>query len=473
MTGYLRSYENDNPEMCVQIRSADNFYGARKGVLDPYVQWVYVPAVKDAREEQSEEKGSALGRLLARKVSTKSNFHEEFIKIKADSVRAYDELLQRNLGALSDVSVALLNRLKEWSHPNATLRLVWANDAGKSVRLDTPFAKALAGEDGFEGDVVRLGHGLQRSFILAILHELALTNDDSIPTLLLGVEEPELYQHPQQSRHLVNVLLQISNGNSQIVVTTHNPIFAPGQQFESVRMFRRDGSGRATLSLATLEQVSQEVARIAGGVPVMPRGVRATIHQAMLWSLSDMFFLNRVIFVEGAEDVAFLSYYLQAIGRMDDLRAKGIGFVACAGKSGIIQAAAIAKCLEIPFFIMWDSDGHVTHPQRRTRQENDNLALLKIFSVENPEAFPSDDIFSNDYICWSEEIIQRVIKDLGSDWTKMNEQACNACGHAPDIKKNALYISELIIAVFETGKTLKGLEMACSRILKFSEGNGD
>jgi hypothetical protein len=262
--------------------------------------------------------------------------------------------------------------------------------------------------------------------------------------------------------------LKVSEGNSQVLVTTHSPVFASGQRFENVRMFRRGEGGDVVHSAASLASVAAEVARISGAALLKPEGVRAKIHQALLWSLSDMFFGSKVIFVEGAEDVAFLSYFLHASDRLDALRAKGVNIVACASKSGMIQAVAIAECLKIPFFLVWDSDGQEDNATRRLKHERDNLALLNVFPVNNPIAFPADDVFTNDYVCWSEEIASRVKRDLGGDWNEINNRACDACGHAPNLGKNSVYISELIVAVLEANKTLDGLERAVTVVNAFA-----
>ena len=66
----LRSYEESHHEICEEIPSADEFYGISKGknLLEKHIQWVYVPAVKDAATEQAEARNTALGKLLARTV---------------------------------------------------------------------------------------------------------------------------------------------------------------------------------------------------------------------------------------------------------------------------------------------------------------------------------------------------------------------------------------------------------------------
>ena len=86
-------------------------------------------------------------------------------------------------------------------HPDARLRLQWKQDPDRSVRVEEPWAHILAGEGDFEGELARFGHGLQRSYLLALLQELAGASNESGPTLILACEEPELYQHPPQARH--------------------------------------------------------------------------------------------------------------------------------------------------------------------------------------------------------------------------------------------------------------------------------
>ena len=74
----LRKFEVVNADQCVLIASEDSFYGVNStGKLASFVQWVYVPAVKDAGEEGLESKNTALGRLIARAVRSRTNFDAE------------------------------------------------------------------------------------------------------------------------------------------------------------------------------------------------------------------------------------------------------------------------------------------------------------------------------------------------------------------------------------------------------------
>jgi predicted ATP-dependent endonuclease of OLD family len=102
-----------------------------------------------------------------------------------------------------------------------------------------------------------MGHGLQRSYLLALLQELAGSEAVDAPTLILGCEEPELYQHPPQARHLADVFIELATGNNQILVTTHSPLFVSGDGFENTRLVRRPnnnaGSQVKALTFQNLE----------------------------------------------------------------------------------------------------------------------------------------------------------------------------------------------------------------------------
>ena len=46
----LNSFEQSHPDLCEELESESQFYGFSKGanLLEKHIQWVYVPAVKDA-----------------------------------------------------------------------------------------------------------------------------------------------------------------------------------------------------------------------------------------------------------------------------------------------------------------------------------------------------------------------------------------------------------------------------------------
>jgi putative ATP-dependent endonuclease of the OLD family len=280
----LRAYEEQHPERQILLDSADQFYGFSKGAnrLATYVQWVYVPAVKDATTENVEGRNTALGKLLARTVRSKVKFGEKLQVLRELTLESYKEIMDEQQTALDEVSTALTTRLGEWAHPEAVARLRWTEDPRKSVQIEEPTARLFAGEGDFSGDLARFGHGLQRSYLLALLQELASTSDQDQPLLILGVEEPELYQHPPQARHLASVFRTLTTGNAQVIVSTHSPYFVTGRHFENVRLVRRDDKQRnSTVKWSTCGEIATALSDASGEKLLPVDAERAHLHQAL------------------------------------------------------------------------------------------------------------------------------------------------------------------------------------------------
>src|SRR5262249_49101696 len=137
--------------------------------------------------------------------------------------------------------------------------------------------------------VSKSGHGLQRAFILTILQHLSAQQIDSgavehensqavgqeqkQPDLILGIEEPELYQHPTRQRHFAEVLLQLAGGKIpgvarkvQIIYATHSPLLVGLDRFDQVRTIRKipgeENKPKVTQVVhQTLDSVAQVIAR--------------------------------------------------------------------------------------------------------------------------------------------------------------------------------------------------------------------
>ncbi len=386
----LRKFEAERPDECELIPSEDQFYGFSRGMnrLSRHVQWVYVPAVKDASSEQVEARNSALGKLLARTVRSKTNFADEIETLRTQMRERYQQLLDGNQTILDDISSALQIRISEWAHPDARLRLQWKQDPEKSVRVEEPLAHILAGEGDFEGELARFGHGLQRSYLLALLQELAGTDDAAGPTLILACEEPELYQHPPQARHLAAILNTLSLGNAQVIVSTHDPRFVSGQGFEDVRMIRKDpGHQCSVVAHVSFREITQAVAATTGDEPAKPEGLLVKIHQALQPSLNEMFFTRRLILVEGLEDIAYLTSYLNLLDKADEFRRLGCHIVAVNGKSELLQPLVIARQMRIPTYVIFDADADKPDKNgSQAKHKRDNRALLALLGKpkENP-----------------------------------------------------------------------------------------
>src|SRR4029077_12753609 len=114
----------------------------------------------------------------------------------------------------------------------------------------------------------RFGHGFQRSFLLALLQELAATGASGGPKLILACEEPELYQHPPQIRHLGSVFDALTEQGTQVFVCTHSPLFIRGEICEEIRFVAKDREdGEAEVRHLTFDNVAERIEKAGGDRP--------------------------------------------------------------------------------------------------------------------------------------------------------------------------------------------------------------
>lgn len=468
MTEALQTYEAAHPELRIPIASEDQFYGVSRGTdrLNKYVQWVYIPAVKDVTTEQNEGKATALGRLLARTVRLKLKFDEVIRELQAKTEIEYQQILGKNQDALKDLEKALAEKLGLWAHPAASVKLEWQKDSKKSVQIEQPTARTIAGEGGFEGDLARLGHGFQRSYLLALLQVLASSGGgQEVPRLLLGCEEPELYQHPPQARHLAYVFAQLSSQDAQIIVSTHNPAFVTGKGFESVRLVRFDGTVNASkCRQLTFDDVANRLADVKGEKPLKPAGVQAKLHQVLQPGLNELFFTQNLVLVEGLEDVSLITSWMVLTDRWNEFRQKGIHIVPVNGKSYLAQPLVIAEGLGIPVFTVFDADGKDTKHQ--DSHKKDNEILLGLLGGDSSKPFPNDILWGPRYVVWPESFTEVIKKEIPADKLQTYENKANAVyGNAGGLGKNGLHIGAKLQLAFDDGIRPPSLDKLCDAIL--------
>jgi putative ATP-dependent endonuclease of the OLD family len=453
MAEALRSYEAEHQEACELIPSEENFYGVSQGTdrLAKFVQWVYVPAVKDASGEQFESKGSAISKLLARAVSAKSKVVSEVTILREKSKADYDKILQENKAALDAISAGLQSKMSQWAHPDAAVRVDWRADTERMVKFEDPTAQVFVKEFDFEGEVARFGHGLQRSYLLALLHEIVSIEDLGGPTLILGIEEPELFQHPPQIRHLNSVLTKLSL-TGQVLITTHSPLLVIGQDFESVRHVNKSNDAGSRVNQATFAELNKQHKVHVGKDMAKPEGSMAKIHQALNPSLSEMFFSRRLVFVEGQEDIAYFSSYCALSGRDEQIRASGIHLINTNKKSEMLQPLLISKSLGIVTFVVCDSDA--VKPDKNgslALARSDNAAILSILGHTGEDPLPKAHLFLHNLVMWRDDIGEAISTSEKIDWDAYLQSANTKLGNIKNAKKNVVCIGNAMADAWDDG----------------------
>lgn len=478
MEDALNEYEASHPDNCSLIPSEDQFYGASKGTnrLAPHIQWIFVSASKDVGEESEESNTSALGQLLSRTVRSKVNFSAKLDSLREKIKTDYQKILDAEQAVLADLSISLETKLQSWAHPDVSVQVLWKQDPEKSVKIDEPWAYIKLGESGFEAELARFGHGLQRSYLLALLQELVSSNTEDAPTLIMGIEEPELYQHPPQARHLAGVLSELSENNNQVLVCSHSPQFIPGDDFETLRVVREKGNPKCSyvskLDYTNLAQLLKDSG--ADKVLLKEEGIRAKLFPTLNPTVNEMFFCKSLVLVEGIEDTAYLTTYLILSEKMAQFRKNGTHIVAVGGKSELIKPLAMAKLLDIPVYVIFDADtdkDQIQDEQRRNsevgKHKKDNKAILHIIDENVVTEWPTENHIEDNFTVWKTNITKMIQEEMGGNWETHVTASFAKYGNANGLKKNPLAVSHALELAWRAGLKSNSLLKLSEKLIQF------
>ena len=124
----------------------------------------------------------------------------------------------------------------------------------------------------------------------------------------LIINEPELHLHPQIQKEIAQVFDHVSqNINSQFIFSTNSGLFINEGNITNVyRVYRNEQSESQIISPKI--QVDYEDATL--------------IHMLKFENLSKIFFVNKIILVEGDTDAYFFSFYLNYLKTLPEWKSK-------------------------------------------------------------------------------------------------------------------------------------------------------
>lgn len=243
----LKRWEDENPERCKKYFRAGVFQGPTNiagGTLRARTHFVYIPPVREAELDASgNSKQSPLGTLVAPLVSAVTDKNEGVAQAKSSLIEGYSAYRSMVINApeKGDLESQLTSLLQRYDSETGAKIQLGLDD---NLNLPSPKPKVWLIEDGFEGDVARKGHGLQRLFIFTILelYEKYRAEGGVVDgTIVLAIEEPELYQHPARARAIAKTLRDLCSPPGgkglqfQVFITTHSPYFVDLENFQSLR----------------------------------------------------------------------------------------------------------------------------------------------------------------------------------------------------------------------------------------------
>lgn len=409
----LGQREREHPGECSRLRDDGQFFGfteVGKGYLGRHTRFIRVPAVRDASEDATEKRGSCVTEIMDLVVRSVLATRKDVTTFKEETQAKYQEILgPSKLTELTTLQDQLTKTLKKFA-PDSSVSLKWAELV--DINIPMPEAEVRLLEDGYESAVQRTGHGLQRAFILTMLQHLIaareiekMTNEGSnseeaipgpeepyLPNLVLAIEEPELYQHPSRQRHMASVLLQLAQGNipgvakqTQVIYSTHAPLFVGLDMFDQIRLLRKDDNGTdapkvTRIAKADLRDVAKTLWNLDGqqGKKYTAETLRPRMQAVMTPWMNEGFFADVVVLVEGEGDRAAILATANSIGH--DLEAMGICVVPCMSKNNLDRPTLVFRSFGIQTYLVWDNDKDVKEPN-----PNENKRLLRLVGASEED----------------------------------------------------------------------------------------
>jgi predicted ATP-dependent endonuclease of OLD family len=490
-TDALNAWEAEHPERCTRGRDDGQFFGFTEvgfGRLSEYTKHIYVPAVRDAGADADEARDSPVKEIIDLVVRNSLAAHTSILELKAETKRKYEEIVDpKNLTGLSELQAQLNATLSDYVS-DAKVELSWLPT--KDVQLELPKTAVSLFEDGYKCSVNRTGHGLQRAFILTMLQHLAITESpaaksqgdgatedaSSTPDLILCIEEPEVYQHPSRQRHFASLLYRLATGTikgvarrTQVLYSTHSPMFVGLDRFDQIRVLRKavnkPEKPKVTLiSESTLESVAKKLWTICGeGKPeftaesLLPR-----LQTIMTPWMNEGFFAQLVVLVEGEDDVAAIKG--AALARKVDLDSLDIAIIPCGGKNNIDRPALVFQKLDIPTYLVWDSDSPARDSNTKT-----NRILLKLLG-EPEEDFPSK--IGSTFACFEKKLESMLEAEVGPEIIAAAKRDIidkNPGAKIEDCLNRPALFKDLLSRAAEKGRKCKSLDLLLDNVLDLYE----
>ena len=489
----LKKWEAANLGSCTRMRDDGQFFGfteVGQGYLGRHSRFICIPAVRDAADDATEGKGSCVTEIMDLVVRNALASRKDYVALKDDTQKKYREIIDpAKLTELSGLQSHLSDTLRYYA-PEANVSLEWVKL--DDINFPLPKAEIKLQEDGYKSSVQRTGHGLQRALILTMLQHLIAaksfegTTDEEhategespeqgstqLPGLVLAIEEPELYQHPSRQRHMASVLLKLAQGmipgvakKTQVIYTTHSPLFVGLDRFEQIRLLRKvdyvTGKPKITKSvMAELDAVAEELWVACGrqGNKFTGDTLRPRLQAVMTPWVNEGFFADVVVLVEGEDDRVAIHGVATSMGH--DFDSDGISVIPCSGKNNLDRPLVIFRRFGIPVYVMWDGD----HGESDAKAEDNRRLLRHVGQSEEDWPCGVKDL----HACFKTELEKTFAEEIGKDLFDRllaEEQDQLGIPKKKDALKNPVVLHHIVERALAEGKTSLTMKVIVERII--------
>lgn len=323
---------------------------------------IFIPAVQEATEESLSKDASTYGKLVNLIVENQLSQRQEVIELQNAIKRVLDlfspdpEHPEQQAAEIRELEAKINAGLKEVIGGEARIR----TDAPDINSLLLPNTELVVRDATIEIDtkVAHQGHGLQRTLVMTLLQLLAEAQEASVgaPTrrraVILIVEEPELFMHPQMERRMRDLLYRLSSqALFQVACCTHSPVFIDiANRHKAILKLSKASDGTVSS-----KQVTNDI--FVGHADEVERQ-RLLAVSRFDPTVNELFFAREVVLLEELTAVAAFERAAEVTGlfmRHPDKR-RGVSIIETNGKGNIPAFQKVLNAFDIPYRIVHDED---------------------------------------------------------------------------------------------------------------------
>ena len=356
-------------------------------------EFIFVRAVHEVSAETKAKEASTYGKIVnlifERQLCQRAEYQElltQIDKVKALFTPNPDHPEWEQAEEVEELQEKITEKLSEIIRAKA--RIETTDIDVSTVLLPSTVLKI---DDGFLTSVDEQGHGLQRTLLITlfqILNEYSRTEpaeeggegpeSDLGRSVIFGIEEPELYLHPQMLRKIKGVLHELAaNPRYQVICPTHSPVLLDlADNHQSIVRFVKDDERNILI-----HQVGEELFE----------GQEEQREQARMIAeftptVNELFFAKRVVLVEGKTEVAVFQKAADLLELFENpLKKYDTTLVDCCGKSCIPLFMTVLNHFGIPYVVIHDIDKKKDKDNKKIRDAAGEGVVIRTFD-KNIEA---------------------------------------------------------------------------------------
>lgn len=304
------------------------------GVLFP--EPIYIEAMDDAADDVGKfGTRNTIGLLLKYTLEQIKTHNAAAVTTVQQAIQTVGDLLNgpnriNQLASLETQATTALGAFFPGLAVHLTIETPELDELIKGATLD------LSDAAGTQRPFTSYGHGAQRTVQMAMIQLLAQQAVQGQPapgTVILLIDEPELYLHPQAVEILKESLQVLSRANFQVIFSTHSPLFAGKEEALNTSVVYKNANGETA--------IRQKLASATTSFSAHP-------HQSsMIFSLQNSTFLlfsEKVVLVEGKTEAMLLPDMYRVV-RGTSLGRNKVCMVSATGSSSIPPLLSVLRAV--------------------------------------------------------------------------------------------------------------------------------